>query len=92
MYRSGETRYILALTLAVLNDVVDFLGVISNPLVESALDVLLALGLVILLGFSPLPFLITIADALPGIDLSPMWTAYVLYRYLSERRVKVPVE
>ena len=92
MYRSGEARYVLALTLAVLHDVVDILGVISNPLVESVLDILIAFGLVVLLGFSPIPFLITIADALPGIDLSPMWTAYVLYRYLSECRVRVPVE
>ncbi len=72
-------REAAALLLAVANDASDLLDV-AQPL-ETILDVLLALAIIWLLKekLTWRTALILLLDALPFIDLVPMWTLYVIY-------------
>ncbi len=49
-----------------------------------------------LLGFNIWSFLITFLDIIPGIDLAPIWTLYILKLYiqkqLSQKKYTVKVE
>ncbi|RLE92139.1 MAG: hypothetical protein DRJ55_04850 [Thermoprotei archaeon] len=92
MSAAVRARFALAFILALVNDILDIVGFFSSPVIESAADILLAAALLFLLGLSPVPIAVAILDAFPGIDLSPAWTAYVAYKYLTKktaRKVKV---
>ena len=94
-YQRKRVSFILLFALAALNDSIDLLGLL-NPFLETIFDVFLAIIICLNSGeVNPWLFLITVVDAIPGIDFTPFWTLYVLYLYLKEsskKRVKVKVE
>jgi len=91
---SSKGRFALLFALAALNDAVDLLGLVS-PIVEVILDVFTAVLVTAALGeLNPLLFLVALLDVIPGIDYTPFWTFYILYKYLvwgRPRRVRVDV-
>jgi len=90
----SDSRFLLLLAVAALNDAVDLLAIL-NPVVETLLDILTAILICIILGeINPWLFLTTILDAVPGVDFAPIWTLYVIYRYISKKAktYKVKVE
>ncbi len=101
--RTEDYYFLLAFVLATLNDIVDLLGLLIQPY-ETIFDMILAVIISLLIRRIDIwSFLITIIDAIPSIDLMPIWFLYVLYRYIEfkerrkkieerERVVKVPVE
>ena len=93
---STQHKYLVLLSLAVLNDAVDLLG-LANPLAEVLFDLLIvALIHVLLRSLNPLVVLVTLLDIVPGIDIAPFWSLYVIYLYLSgageKKKVRVRVE
>ncbi len=72
-------REAAALMLAVINDALDLMDVVQP--FESVLDVVLALAIIWLLRekLTWRTAAILFLDALPFVDLVPMWTLYVLY-------------
>jgi len=93
---SIQQKYLILFSLALINDVVDLLGLL-NPLFEVVFDVvIIALIHFLLRTLNPLIILVTLLDVIPGVDIAPFWTLYVFYLYLSKvgekRRVKVKVE
>ena len=99
--RMTEHKYLLAFTLAALNDCLDLLGALTQPF-ESIFDIFLAIVISVLLRRVDIwSFAITVLDAIPGMDFMPIWTLYVAYRYLEAKerilkfnhsKVPVPVE
>jgi len=96
-----DIKFLPLFSLAILNDVLDFIGLFSQPY-ESILDLIVAVSVSIFLRKVDIPaFAIIILDLIPGLDLMPIWFLFILYRYLeykekekilSEKVVKVPVE
>ncbi len=94
-----EGSFLLLFTLAVINDALDVIGKLTQPY-ETFFDIFLAFLISIIMGHVDVwAFLITFLDALPLIDLPPLWTLYILYRYLAvrmrlskEKKVKVKVK
>ena len=83
-----KKRYALLFILAALNDAIDILEVL-NPLIELFLDLLTAGLITIVLGeLDPTIFLITVLDSIPFVDLAPIWTGYVYYKYYKEVTAK----
>lgn len=85
--REEEYKFLLLFILAIINDAVDLLG-LFNPFIEVLLDLLIASMINILLGFNIWAILITFIDIIPGIDLAPIWTLYMLKLYLSRSKTK----
>jgi len=92
-----ERRFLLLLSLAIINDAIDVLGLL-NQILETILDVFTAALICIVLNeFNPWIFILAVIDLIPGIDITPFWTIYILYRYFIEKvsaktRVKIRVE
>jgi len=86
--RRRAIAYSMALLLAIVNDILDLAG-LGAPLPEAVVDGLLAIAII-----SSLPerrlidVLGAITDIITGIDIAPIWSAYVLYRMkkVSRRR------
>ncbi len=101
----SELRFLPLFALAALNDAVDVLGLVAQPY-ETIFDVILATAISLAVGLDVVSFLIAVADLIPGLDAMPIWTLYVLYKFLEykeraaeaekggvrPRRVRVPVE
>ena len=80
--------YALLFLLAALNDAIDILEIL-NPFLELFLDVLTAALITLILGeLDPIVFLITVLDTVPYIDLAPIWSGYVYYKYYKELTAK----
>jgi len=84
--------------LALLNDGLDLLGM-RSPIIELVLDIIIVIAIFLLRRkIDPWILIIALFDLIPGIDIAPIWTLYMLYLYLTEmsrsapRRVKVKVE
>ena len=84
--------------LALLNDGLDLLGM-RSPIIELVLDIIIVIAIFLLRRkIDPWVLIIALFDLIPGIDIAPIWTLYMLYLYLTEmsrgapRRVKVKVE
>ncbi len=78
--------YMVALILAVLNDILDLAG-IAPPLLplETILDFVIAFMIIRSLPQPKLmDLLVTAADAIIGPDILPLWSMYVLYRMRKE--------
>ena len=97
-----DTKFLPLFSLAILNDVIDVLGLLSQPY-ETFLDLAVAvLTSLLLRKIDVVAFVITIIDLIPGLDVMPIWFLYILYRYLEyheksatskeNRVVRVPVE
>ena len=98
MSRRSTYTWTLMFVLALLNDGLDLLGMLS-PVIELVLDIIIVIAIFLLRRKVDLWILIiALLDLIPGIDIAPIWTLYVLYLYLTEisrgapRRVKVKVE
>lgn len=80
--------YSIALLLAMVNDILDLAG-LGAPLPEAVVDALLALAII---GSLPerrlIDILGAIADTITGIDIAPIWSAYVLCRMREASRRK----
>jgi len=86
-----DWREAAALALALLDDALDLVDV-AQPL-ESLVDIALALAIIWLLRekLSWRNGLVLVLDALPFVDLIPMWTLYVLYVISRKPGKTVPV-
>jgi len=79
-----KKRYAILFLIAALNDALDIVEVL-NPLLELLLDVLTAALITFMLGeLDPMVFAIAVLDAIPIIDLAPIWSGYIYYRYYKE--------
>jgi len=77
-------RYAILFLLAALNDALDILE-IFNPFIELLLDVFTAIIITFLLGeLDPILFLVAVFDTVPFVDLAPVWTGYIYYKYYKE--------
>jgi len=92
-----ERKYLILLSLAIINDAIDLLGLL-NQLLETILDVFTAALICIVLNeLNPWVFILAAIDLVPGIDITPFWTIYILYRYVIEKiqgrsRLRIRVE
>lgn len=72
--------YGIAMLLAIINDVLDLAG-IGVPMIETLFDAALAILIISALPERKLTdILVALADMFTGIDITPMWTLYLLYR------------
>ena len=84
-----DIKFLPLFSLAILNDAVDVLGLLSQPY-ETILDLAVAILISLLLRKVDIwAFAIIILDLIPGLDLMPIWFLYILYRYLEYREKKV---
>ena len=98
MSRRSTYTWTLMFVLALLNDGLDLLGM-RSPIIELVLDIIIVIAIFLLRRkIDPWILIIALFDLIPGIDIAPIWTLYMLYLYLTEmsrsapRRVKVKVE
>jgi len=98
MSRRSTHTWTLMFILALLNDGLDLLGM-RSPIIELVLDIIIVIAIFLLRRkIDPWILIIALFDLIPGIDIAPIWTLYMLYLYLTEmsrgapRRVKVKVE
>ena len=92
--RNNNLKFTILFALAIINDAIDILGLFS-PIFEVFLDLGVAIMINALLGFNIWSFIITFLDIIPGIDLAPIWTLYILKLYIqegSEKKYIVKVE
>jgi len=85
-----KKRYALLFLLAALNDAIDILEIL-NPFLELLLDLFTAALITFLLGeLDPIVFLVTVLDVVPFVDLAPIWSGYIYYRYYKETQAAKP--
>ena len=78
-----DLKFLILFILAIANDAIDILG-LFNPIAEVFLDLSVVVMINLLLGFNVWSFIITFIDIIPGIDLAPIWTLYILKLYLQK--------
>ena len=85
-----KRKYAILFLLAAFNDALDILE-IFNPFIELLLDIFTAAVITYLLGeLDPIVFLVAVLDAVPFVDLAPVWTGYIYYRYYKELQAITP--
>ena len=74
-----RTRIVFALAIAVAADALQFfLGPLGWVIVDSLIDVIAMVLMIILLGFHLLLLPTFVVELIPGVDMLPTWTACVV--------------